>query len=448
MPRDLFSESYSPFGDLPEDYPFNALTPFHPKLAARGYVESGQRFKRRYYVDLKLGECTCQSGHGWSWGAPPSKPDAPKWYKSKICTHKLRLMSSLVEREPDEDMRDSMTGAYYKAVSSRYNKYELVSAFHKELRRGDFEAAWFFGLILAEYRGRQGVIRYLLNILYEETRDHMLGEFLLECYAQRNAITLPKLQAAIRWFCRSKKKWQLPHRLEIFRAEMLGYELLAKEYSPDVAKGANIIDADQEPKLKAAFERGFKSKDQTQYQRGLKGLQKLVHMPAALDDYRFQLYSYLYDFAEANVPDEHQVWRVVSYVNHRIESGLPVGYHELNAIADALYGEPYAPGLISDSPSPALVKAPYVQPPLAIWPQLPLYAHDSHTWGGKALMRRFRDQLKAGAVQTDLDFRQCGAYFGVCFRMLAYDQHQNTEAAWETVKWPKDLWRITNNLWY
>lgn len=62
-------------------------------------------------------------------------------------------------------------------------------------------------------------------------------------------------------------------------------------------------------------------------------------------------------------------------------------------------------------------------------------------------MRRFGNQLPAGAKQTDIDFRYCGAYRGVAYRMIAFRQGGDI-GEWGTTKWPKELDEITNLLWY
>lgn len=446
------AERYEAFGELPEDYPKGAFEPYHPAFDTSGYVTSGQRFKRRYFVDLSIGECTCPMGHAWAWGDIATKRDPDgKWYLRSYCTHKLRMMASIVDglsgvkRAPAE-------AAYVKALATRYNKWNVVSAFHKELRRGDFNKAWFWGLMLSAHRGMDGVIKYLLNIIYEETRDHDLAEHLIETARKgRGGVTLSDMARCIAWFCKAKKKWELAHRQQIFRDEMLGYQSLAKDFTPKVAEGAGIIPSENEDKLKADMAKGFLADDWTRFQRGWKGLQKMVFTDqhSSLENYRYYLYEYLYDFAEERLPDTHPVWGVVNVVNARLAAGYGAGYHELNAIADAIAGEPYERGLTPEADRKRLLKRPTPAIPLIHWPPIPLYANDNHTWDGKALMRRFRHELEPGVVQENLDFRYCGAYFGVCYRMVCQAQFGSVDdIAWQDVKWPKDLYKIVRMLWY
>jgi len=449
----LLDDPYERFGNLPEDYPRDQFKPLHPAFDKRGRVESGPRFKRQFYVDLSIGECTCPKGHAWAWGTIPTKthPDG-KWYQQAYCSHKLRMMASIIDGWTVSLSKPRLEQAYIKAVATRYNPWETVSAFHKELRRGDFERAWFWGLILSAKRGMDGIIKYLLNIIYEETRDHDLAEHLIQTIRKgRDGITLSDMARCIGWFCKAKKKWELPHRQAIFRNEMLGYDSLAKDFTPKVAEGAGIIPSENEAKLKRDMEEGFKKDNWARFQRGWKGLQKMVFSDkhGSLEDYRYYLYEYLYDFAEARLPDTHPVWGVVSVVNERITAGHGAGYHELNAIADAIAGEPYEAGLMPATQRKRLLSRPTPAVPLILWPPIPLYAHDNHSWAGKALMRRFSHELKPGAIQQNLDFRWCGAYFGVAYRMICQAEHGKVDGIeWQNVKWPKDLYRIVDMLWY
>ena len=434
---------------FPEDYPFDQFKPLDPAFIRKGEVLTGGRRSRRTYVDLSIGECECGFGYAWRWDSK-----GEKWFAGGYCSHKLRMICSIIDNVSNPVEHERMRRAYLKAVSTRYNRFEVVSAFHKELRRGDFEKAWFWGLMLANFRGTHGVFHYLLNIVYEETRDHELAAYLLKVRNDPRQRTIEKLSQAISWFCASKKKWELPHRYDIFLAEMRGYEKLAKEFGPDVAKGGNIIAPEgAKEKFLKYMEEGLLKSDHVQFQRGLKGLQKLRYTdkenpkPEDLNDHRYWLYERLYDLADEHLPDSHGVWTVISVVNDRILSDHGIGYHELNAIADALMGEPTDSGLLSPTERKRAVARPPAKPPVGIWPKIPLYASDNHTYLGKALLRRYPDQLKPKAEQTDLDFRWCGAYFGVAYRMLAFRQHGSI-SEWHEVDWPKELYRIVNILWY
>jgi hypothetical protein len=449
MGNELFpdTDAYARFPEFPDSYPIGSYKPLHKAFAKAANVKVGQR---TFFVDLSIGECECPKGFAFSYtDKNPKKP----WYNNAYCTHKLRLMCSIVDAENEPTKRAELARNYLLALGTRYNVWEVVSAFHKELRRGKFDEAWFWALILSTKRGLRGVVQYMLNIIYEETRDHELALELIRTRSNPDTITLSSVGRLVLWFCTTPKKWEMRHRYAIFHDEMYGYKRLVADYGKDVARGGNIISANQCDKLVRALKLGAHRQDWVVFQKGLKGLQKLRYTNEERDDkalaeHRYWLYEQLYDLAANMCPDTHDVWNVIIAVNARIEADLGIGYHELNAIADAISDEPYGSGLLTSTKRQAVKKRPLPGIPLGVWPAIPLYAHDNHTFGGKRLMQRFAAQLKPGAQQTDLDFRWCGAYFGVAWRMLAYNQHEKCDIPWADVEWPSDIYNIVMSLWY
>lgn len=463
MPKQLsmLADPYDKFSGFADDYPKFQFAPLHPAFVTTGRVHTGGRRPREFYVDLSLGECDCQKGVAWRWSDRDSK-----WFRNAFCSHKLRMMANIVDGKlasANVSEKRELYGAYLKALGTRYNPFELTSAFHKELRRGDFDTAWFFATLQSSKRSIRGVFEYLLNIIYEETRDHELATFLLDCFSDRRKHTFEHMSKAVSWFCASIKKWELPRRLSTFTAEMHGYRSLVKEYGREVARGSNIIPAHQKAKLLKDMIAGADAGNESKFQRGLKGLQKLQYLDqpgddyaraasaskrdGALNDHRYWLYEQLYELADKAWPETDDRWGVIAFVNARIAADKGIGYHELNAIGDAVMGEPYGDGLLSPTRRDIAIKRPAAPVPLGKWVPIPLYAHDNHTWAGKALLKRFPDELKRGAKQENLDFRWCGAYFGVCYRMVAHAQHGRV-ADWHEVEWPKDLYDIVQTLWY
>jgi hypothetical protein len=452
-PYDQFEGYQDGTPRFPDDYPRHKFAPLHPAFAKRAHVLTTGPNPRRTYVDLTIGECECQRGYAYM----PDTLGNKGWYANKYCGHKMRLLSSIIDNVSNPVERAQLHRPYLQALNTRYNKFEVVSAFHKELRRGDFEKAWFFGLLLSTNRGIRGVIIYLMNIVYEETRDHELAEFLLKLRRDPRNHTLDRMSQAISLFCLATKKWELPLRYDIFTNEMRGYEWLAREYGTEPAGGVaghgNFIPAKEKDKLAGFLEEGLKKQDGALFQRGLKGLQKLKYSDKErptedeLYEHRYWLYERLYDLADKYLAHTHDVWQLIHLVNEKIRADYGIGYHDLNAIGDAMLGEPFSSGLLSATKRAIALKRPTGAIPIGIWPAVPLYAHDNHTFRGKALMRRHADQLKPGAKQTDLDFRWCGAYFGVAYRMISYRQHGHI-ADWHETTWDKFLHRVTQTLWY
>jgi hypothetical protein len=397
-----------------------------------------------FIVDLARGLCTCPHG------APfvQATDDTP--IAQSYCKHKIIAIAGIVKKDP------SLMWPYIQVLATRYNKYEVVSAFHKELRRGDYERAIYWASILSTHRGIKGVIKYLLNILYEETRDHGLGEFLLSEY--QSSLVRPdfeRMKRCVAYFCNSPKKWELEGRLAIFNAEMDGYKELAKRFSYRVAQSKEIVDASLVPDLTRTLLNGFADKSFVNVQIGLKGLFKaksaLTH-----EKHKDYIFGLLEKVATGRYPNGFQTeemspmefGHMLDFLKRRKAILGEHGYHELNAFADLLRGEPYAVGILSEQKRKAITTGnfPGVKP--GVIRQIPLYAQDNHTWVGKAYLRRFKWQLGNGIPQTDIDFRMCGAYLGVAWRYLAFNQHGTIDVPWEEVKWPLPLHTHVMKMFY
>lgn len=395
-------------------------------------------------VDLTNNTCECQ------WGKPIRVDDSGKEKPNIYCVHKLRAMAAIVEND-----RESLLWPYLKALSTRYNSFETVSAFHKELRRGNLDKAFLWASVLSTYRGLKGVLKYMLNIVYEETRDHGLAERLLAQYqaAIDQTPDVADVCKTIAYFCQAPKKWELSHRFEVFSSEMDGYKLLADKYGYEVARAKEIIAKSEFDHLRSSLLRGFADADRSLVQYGLKGLFK-SKSDLAHEDHKLVIFKLLSDILDNEFVnkfnyDESGAMRIQHFIADRYACIGDIGYHEINALCDALSGESYEAGMLPPLRVKAiqrLKKLPSV--PLGVIPSIPLYAHDNHTWAGKALMRSYANQLRPGAKQTNLDFRWCGAYFGVAWRHLAYNQHGTCDVPWESVKWPQSLYKHVSAMWY
>lgn len=434
---------------LPSNTPFPAKYPLvHPAFTTKSKVMASAAHKGKnleghsYEVDLVAGTCTCKYGLPWQWHVKNGK-----WVRNLACSHKIRAMADIVDKA---GRPTDMQTAYAKEVAARYNVFEVVSAFHKELRCRSLEQAIFWGTMLANFRGVRGVIKYMLNIVYEETRDHILANWLLMIM-----INPPNTEhdyylmcKGIELFCAAKKKWELPKtHFELLMAEMHGYEQLIQEYGRDVAKGGNIIPDTQKDALLTALIYGIKSKDMITTQRGLKGLQKLV--TGDIDAHRAWIINRLMaDPVIKKRVDQKELALLLDGISKRALNKLGIGYHELNNLVDFLLGEPYGAGLLPPATFKPLLARPAPLLRLGVAPAIPLYAHDNHTYAGKAAIRKYPAEFQPGAVQEHYDLRLCGAYMGVTWRHLAYKQFGTIECNWADVEWPKWLHEAVSNLWY
>ncbi len=390
-----------------------------------------------YTVDLDNGTCTCTHGEALS-NIIDMRTKEPKVIHNGYCIHKIKAVADICKNSNTDLM-----WPYIKAVATRYNMYELVSAFHKELRRGDAERAYFFACLLSTHRGIKGIVRYLLNIIYEETRDHTLHEYLIDLYSGEIQLTANNMAVAIEWFCAAKKKWELPHRADIFTNEMLGYKMLMDKFGNDVAKPKEIIPATNNEALIAAIKAGFNKTDPVLFQYGLKGLFK---SKAAVSHEKHK--QHIFDLLR-KLRSTSNTEALIALIQRKQKLTKDIGYHDLNALADLILGESYTAGNTGSLAASQRRKAKSkLKMPLNQLHPIPLYAHDNHTWYGKGLMRKFAHELRKDAVQSFIDFRLCGAYFGVAWRTFAYQQHGSIKVKWAEVKWPKGMYEIVNRMWY
>jgi hypothetical protein len=431
--------------------PSKYKTPHHA-LAGVHEVVSLSNNDVRYYVNFDTGECTCRQGKAWRWSSG-------KWISNSWCAHKMRAASSILASSKDP----SLQLVYNRLLGERYIIWESVSAFHKELRRGDHKEAQYWALSVAAHRGLHGVIRYMLNILFEEARDLDMYLRLLRLAEKGRSVSYDEVMSTVRLFCKMPKKWELAPRLAIFLDEMRGYKELATNYTYAVARHSDIIPFTENDKLASALVEGICSGNRKLVQYGLKGLYKSSHPKGHLH-LKVQIFNILTDVLNAEgaftsvkrhwIFDEDYAYRLHSLVLRRYQTVGDFGYHELNALCDALTGEAYTDA--SNTLSPRLTRLygqpkPSYAPPLGIVRPIPLYALDNHNHRGKHLMRMWgKTELLPGAKQEHIDFRWCGAYMGVAWRYFAFHQFKTCDIPWEKVKWNQVpwLWKHLDFMWY
>lgn len=433
-----------------------AYEPPHPAFTKRAEVLSQSDGRTIYDVDLANGTCTCKHGKAFRWD------DKRGWVRNNWCSHKMRAAAIVIEGLTGPERYNAQT-AYNRLLGERYIVWESVSAFHKELRRGDHEAAQYWALSVAAHRGgMQGVIKYLCNIHFEESRDLDLYTHLLNLREKGSRVGYVEAMNAVKYFALTPKKWQLDGRLKIFTDEMSGYSRLAQKYGYAVAKGKDIIEPTAFDTLRREFIEGYQTADNVRAQTGVKGLFKSQFVRGH-DALKVTIFNLLTDCLNDEGPfsktknafsyDHDYATRVHALVYRRFTTFREIGYHELNALADALAGEQYPSGantlprtrqrILRVSP------AAYAPPPGRIL-QIPLYALDNHNYRGKALMSRWgATELQPGAAQLHLDFRICGAYMGVAWRYLAWNQFKSIDVPWGKVRWyPSWLWKHLDSMWY
>lgn len=280
--------------------------------------------------DVNLDEMTCSCKHGAAW-----RFDGKRHKPANLCSHKLKAIASLLSQNQDDQL---MREFYDESVGRRFNAFEAISAMHKEVRRGDVEAALYWATVMVPHRGRHGVVGYLRNILFEETRDLGLARYILKVSSKGRSVSHIEMQRAVTRFCAAPKKWDLPWRYDIFIDEMRGYKKLADKFGYDVAKPKDIIDKKHYRHLKSQLLHGFEQGRRDLVQYGLKGWFK-----SKSDDHdhmKIDIFNLLVEISDSEHPNafEHDI----DYANEiykicmiRMRNHGGVGYHELNAFCNS-----------------------------------------------------------------------------------------------------------------
>ena len=132
-------------------------------------------------------------------------PDFRK--RTKICKHIIAVMLDQKEEvEVEESKKESYSG---NINMFGYNKFEVISSFHKELRRGDFEQASYWIEVLIQGKASGAYLSgYIASIIGEELClcDTTIA-LKIKSYLNYKKMCTYSLIAAVHLFCESKKWW-------------------------------------------------------------------------------------------------------------------------------------------------------------------------------------------------------------------------------------------------
>jgi|GEM_PF-2442494 len=269
-----------------------------------------------------------------------------------------------------------------------YDWLEMVSAFHKELRRGDVEAVKYW----AGFLGKKAE-SYLISVVLEETSNFNLLE-----YCQDFNVSLTDKICA---FCGTRKKWE--------QKSAKSYYTRLRQID-QVERNQEIIKTPTPPD---DMWRAWKEKDFVALS------ECLVKYKVSTKKVRNLLYDSL-TFGQYSLP-------VGSWGFHERISLL-----RLHCFHDRRDDEDFDVMFAEDQ------EVNWNERPI------PKYALDKHTKRGAKL---FYDNLKSVRPNTPmpekLDLRYSGVAPYIWWRVLAYDQHGTIDVPWEDVEYPKNqFWNL------
>lgn len=325
-------------------------------------------------------------------------------------------------------------------VRPKYDAFEAVSAFHKELRLGDEEKACYWADIVLAARGMWYTLRYLYTVCFEETYNAELFVEIGKELPRYKRVSKERLFELVIMFCRSKKKWEIPEAVELMKHQRKFTKLAQKEIK---ARERRFDDVPEYAEKWKKFMEG-----------------ELLHETY----YDYEIMAFFEDaFRTGNIPrmiwavqwgDGHwQDWakHLPSMIedigtNERLDkfvktlernASVAVWGYMLYALFELATGRMPEPDLaqVSKEELEAMVARVESMEPL----EIPLYALDHHTRRGKRLY--YENRPLPNVPNPNFDFRYSGHWAAMLWRWEAIRQHGTIRVPWESVKLnPDEFW--------
>ncbi len=155
--------------------------------------------------------------------------------KKEICKHIIAVLN--YEKIPFEIEEEKNKQEIGVAMKFNYDRYEVISAFHKELRRGDVETAlWWLEIIIQSNYGAFYINNYIYGIIGEELCicDPKIVQA-IKSYLNFKVIDEYMLYAVVDIFCSSKKYWEC-ERCKLRRKIWQKYHMAVKKEEEKIYK--------------------------------------------------------------------------------------------------------------------------------------------------------------------------------------------------------------------
>jgi hypothetical protein len=332
-----------------------------------------QTSTKTYEVDLAAGTCTCRT------------PEKPCFHLDKV--------------------RD------VHAEGCKRSRFEIVSAVHKEIRRGDVAAALYWADLLSRYSDRY-VKTYARRIVGEETRNWTL-------LAQALSPGSPTYRDLVAGLASSRKKWEHKNGYRPFEEQLRSYNRDTYEGLPwaeVVARLADAIATDDVPRLYDAWA----TLDASEQPEATVAMDRILIVEA---ERRFpvmagQLASILDGYRDHRDLD---VW----------ESRLALVEMIAGAWDASLNEFPYEARVL-----PAFNDGGVLR-------RFPPYVYDRHVRQGARRIDEHKDEIAPMKPLPDgIDLRWSGQIEGVAWRYAAFAQFGDAyrDVPWERVEMTPEYW--------
>lgn len=290
---------------------------------------------------------------------------------------------------------------------SRFHRYLVMSAYHKEIRRCDVEKTVMWSYAFAALSGSKQPGSYAQKILFEESRN-------LDLYSKFKRRQIEPMDV-IRGITRSRKKWEL------------GY---LKNHIEDWFEGF-VLYVSNRDKWDAIWVETLIEKVRT-FQTPAEAFELYFFMREKKKDPKIVIF-FLQCLEERAKQEKNErlLWFLgLGELNQSYEFlvslELAIGYWEEHA-------NEYHPDIE--------VNAHYI-------PRFEDYVYDCHNYQGIQRLLKHWGSIKPGLPTPELarlDLRWSGQLLGIAWRFLCYQQYGSMQAGgvdipWESVKFPDGLW--------
>lgn len=378
-------------------------------------------------------------------------------------------MSTLAEilgiPEPPKDLKEHKGSGSLtlKMLAGGYNKFEAISAFHKELRRRDYRNAFYWAKILEALVNKLYVIKYLFQVSTEESYSIELKTSLAVLIKNHKEVDDECLAQAIYYFCQAPYKYMAKETSDSFAYEQTMENTAMKQ----LKAGIRLLEPD--PELLLFWANTLKHPDDTFGPYRDDELWALLEDGLRKGNLKQTLYFYCCHYYPNITSYRPWPWLKVLADKYDASDKVKAFIKAMGAagVSPHTWMFDYSAVLMHMNALGKNIPAyePYDFEPLVLggvqtelgremvsffnkqledgnkW-DIPRYAYDPHTKYGKSMWYAHRGEMTTQGKFDWLDMRYSGYDIGCAWRRLAWLQHGTTEVPWEAVKFPKNLLNV------
>ncbi|MCB9639711.1 MAG: hypothetical protein H6727_12530 [Myxococcales bacterium] len=286
-------------------------------------------------------------------------------------------------------------------------RFLAKSGFHKEIRRGDLQAAFRWARLAAHFHGRSWPKSYLKRIFLEESRNIGLLQ-------QWKSLAGLDWETCVHKGLAAPKKWQLTCREGIFAEYVEAF--VASQNEPVFTSQEQVQyafdHAQQRDEMWRIFWRAMRRRDRFGVLWQIQALQQRALEQGGV--------------ARTFVEDE--LWDTNPFYGPKVLIEMLTGAWAEEA----------------DHPDEKLWTQPIPHDDLLVIPAAPAYLYDCHEISGqRRLIKHWQELQPQTPMPKGIDLRWSGMLAGVCWREYAARQFPNSlqRCTWESVEIPDEVWK-------